>query len=176
MARVYFQLERILEEDSIGAARPEPQRFRELAKSARRDRDASRAAVAILRAGAHVSRAIERALAEAGLTRPQFNILMELAATPGAALPLHDLNARLIATPPNTSWLTNRMQGAGLVTKARSEQDARVVVLAMTESGWATLERALPQVVQVERHLLAGHTRDELRALAEVLGRFTSEA
>ena len=148
----------------------EPQRFRQLTERARRDRDASRAAVAILKAESRLAQELERALAEADLTLPQFNLLMELAVTPDAALPLYELNARMIATAPSTSWLSTRMQEAGLVTKARHPDDARVVILAMTEAGWTALERALPHVVDTEQRLLAGYTTGELRALARLLG------
>ena len=56
------------------------------------------------------AQAIERALAPAGLTLPQFNVLMVLAASSDGRAPLFELNAQLVSTPPNTTWLTNRMQ------------------------------------------------------------------
>ena len=149
----------------------EPERFRELARRARRDRDASRAAVAVLKADSRVGQVLDRALGEAGLTLPQFNVLMELAAAAGAALPLHELNRRLISTPPNTSWLTSKMVDAGLVTKTRDVTDSRVVILGLTERGWAALEVAAPLAFAAERRLLAGYTKPELRALADLLDR-----
>ena len=87
----------------------EPKRFERLMRQASRDRDASRVAVSILKADSRVAQTLERALAEAGLTLPQFNLLMELGASPNTALPLYEINARLISTPPNTSWLCTRM-------------------------------------------------------------------
>ena len=153
------------------AAQQDPKRFRELTRRARRDRDVSRAAVAILKADSLVGQALERALAEAGLTLPQFNVLMELAAAEGAALPLYELNQRLISTPPNTSWLSNKMVAAGLVTKARDVGDARVMILGLTQRGWETLERAAPLAFNAERQLLAGYSKDELRVLVGLLSR-----
>ncbi|WP_370327533.1 MarR family winged helix-turn-helix transcriptional regulator [Euzebya sp.] len=150
---------------------PEPARFTALARGAGRDRERSRAAVAVLRANATVSRALDRALAEAGLTLPQFNVLMELAVTPDGALALYELNDRLVTTPPNMSWLSGRMADAGLVTKQRSAADARVAVLALTEAGWAALERALPLVSDAERALLAAYEPAELAVMAELLSR-----
>lgn len=148
-----------------------PERFRGLARRSRRNQDASRATVSVLRAASRVSQTLEPALARADLTVPQFNILMELAAEPAHALPLYELNARLISTPPSTSWLTNRMQDAGLVTKAKDPQDARVVILSLTEAGWEALERALPLVSTAERELLTGFSVQELQALAVLLQR-----
>lgn len=160
----------------MAAQRQVPARFREMTARARRDRVASAAAVAILRADSKVGRALERALATVGLTLPQFNVLMELASTAGGALPLHQLNSRLISTPPNTSWLSTKMEQAGLVTKGRDDRDARVVVMAITEAGWAALEEAAPLVFDAEHRLLGAYTRDELRTLGNLLGRLLDDS
>lgn len=148
-----------------------PERFKELMKRSKRDWDASRAAVAILRADSKVAQVIERALGRADLTLPQFNVLMELASSPGATLPLYELTSRLTSTPPNVSWLVTRMEEAGLVGKQRDVSDSRVVLVKLTNRGWATLGRAAPVVFAAEKELLAGYPRDELRRLAEMLAR-----
>ena len=159
----------------MAGAGQEPKRFRELTQASRRDRDVSRAAVAILKADSRVGQALERALLQAGLTLPQFNVLMELAATEGAALPLYELNSRLISTAPTTSWLSNKMVDAGLVTKTRAVADSRVVILGMTERGWSALEAAAPLAFHAERTLLDGYTKAELRSLAGLLDRLVGE-
>lgn len=148
------------------------QRFKELMKRSKRDWAASKVVVGILRADSKAAQAIERRLAEVGLTLPQFNILMVLAASPSGALPLYDLNAQLVSTPPNTTWLTTRMQGLGLVTKTRAPDDGRVVVLELTEEGWSALAQAAPLVFETERELLAGFSRSDLRTLGDLLSRF----
>lgn len=145
-------------------------RFAELMARAQRNTEASRAAVSILRADSKMSQALERALSCAGLTLPQFNVLMELASSPEGALPLYELNSRLITTPPSTSWLTKRMEETGLVIKDRCLPDSRVVVLKLTEQGWATLERAAPLVFEAEKELLRTCSREELCHLANLLG------
>ena len=152
----------------------EPQRFRELTRRARRDRGASRAAVAVLKADSRIGQALERALAKAGITLPQFNVLMELAVEDSASLPLYELNSRLINTAPNTSWLSNKMVETGLVTKTRDATDSRVVILALTEHGWSVLDSAAPLAFRAERELLGGFTKEELRTLAHLLGRLVA--
>jgi DNA-binding MarR family transcriptional regulator len=153
----------------------EPKRFREMTRRARRDREVSRVAVAILKADSRVGQALERALLKAGLTLPQFNVLMELAATESGALPLYELNTRLINTAPNTSWLSNKMVDGGLVTKTRDARDSRVVILALTERGWGALETAAPAAFAAEAQLLGGFTKGELRTLADLLGRLVEQ-
>ena len=87
-----------------------PARFTEMTKRAGRNKDASRAAVSILKADSHVSQVLERALRGAGLSLPQFNVLMELASSPDGALPLYEMNKRLIS--PNRSQTAKKVSPA----------------------------------------------------------------
>ena len=153
------------------AERREPARFKELMRGARRDRAASRVVVSILRADSKASQTLERALAAADLSLPQFNVLMVLAASPDGALPIYELNARLVSSAPNMSWISNRMEERGLVKKRRDTADRRVVVIALTEGGWAALERAAPVVFDAEKGLVGGYSRAELAQLGDLLGR-----
>ena len=148
-----------------------PKRFKELMRRSRRDWDASRVVVGILRADSKAAQAIERGLAEVGMTLPQFNVLMVLAASPSGSLPLFELNAQLVSTPPNTTWLTNRMKELGLVTKKRDADDGRVVLLELTEAGWRALGDAAPLVFDTEKELLSGLTSSEMATLGDLLTR-----
>ena len=153
----------------VGSKGGAPRRFRDLERRSGRDRDVSRAAVAVLKAESRLGQTLERALSQAGLTLPQFNVLMELAAAEEGTLPLHELTRRLISTPPNTSWITTKMRDAQLVTKQRDQRDARVVVLALTEKGWEALANAAPLVFEAEREVLAHCSPNDLRSLASLL-------
>jgi DNA-binding MarR family transcriptional regulator len=144
-------------------------RFREATRQAARDLDASRAAVSVMKAGSRLAREIERALAEVDLTLPQFNVLMELAASPEGSLPLHAVIDRLISTPASVSWLTTRMGERGLVVKERDASDARVVVMSITEAGWSALAQAMPRVFSTEKDLWQVHGQAELRTIAALL-------
>jgi DNA-binding MarR family transcriptional regulator len=97
---------------------------------------------------------------------------MVLAASPDARLPIFEVNAALVSTPPNTSWLTTRMEERGLITKTRFPEDRRVVMLELTESGWEALADAAPLAFDAERELLADLSRSDIKMLAELLGRF----
>lgn len=150
---------------------PSPRRFKALMRRSKRDWAASKAIVGVLRADSKAAQALERALAEADLTLPQFNVLMVLAASPTASLPLFELNTQLISTPPNTTWLTNRMEARGFVTKRRDEDDRRVVLLELTEPGWEALGLAAPVVFAAEKDLLSGFNAEEITALGDLLSR-----
>lgn len=154
------------------APRHGSKRFKDLMAQSRRDWDASRVIVSMLRADSKAAQALERELGEADLSLPQFNVLMVLASSPEARMPTFELNAQLVSTPPNTSWLSDRMQERGLVRKSRSPDDGRVVILELTERGWAALGKAAPLVFDAERELLQRFSRAELRTLGELLTRF----
>ena len=146
-------------------------RFKQLMRRSRRNWGASKAIVGILRADSRAAQTLERALAEVDLTLPQFNVLMVLGASPTASLPLFELNSQLVSTPPNTTWLTNRMEERGFVTKRRDKDDRRVVMLALTEDGWDALEDAAPVVFAAEKELLAGFNAEEITQLGGLLTR-----
>lgn len=153
------------------ATDPAPARFKKLMRLSRRNWNASKAVVGVLRADSRASQALERALAEVDLTLPQFNVLMVLAAAPGASVPLFELNAQLVSTPPNTTWLTNRMEERGLVTKRRDESDRRVVRLELSERGWEALGVAAPVVFAAEKELLSGFDPEEITTLGDLVTR-----
>lgn len=154
------------------APRHGSKRFKDLMAQSRRDWDASRVVVSMLRADSKAAQALERELGEADLSLPQFNVLMVLASSPEARMPTFELNAHLVSTPPNTSWLSDRMQERGLVKKSRSPDDGRVVILELTEKGWRALGKGAPLVFEAERELLEGFSRSELKTLGELLTRF----
>src|SRR5687767_8211831 len=138
-----------------------PRRFKDLMTRSSRDWDASRVIVSLLRADSKAGQALERTLSEAGLSLPQFNVLMVLASSPEGRMPTFELNAQLLSTPPNTSWLSDRMRERGLVRKSRSPDDGRVVILEITEKGWSALGKAAPLVFDAERAMLKGFSRQE---------------
>lgn len=145
-------------------------------REAGRDTVASKVVVSVLRAESKAAQALERVLAGADLTLPQFNVLMVLAATPGGELPLFELNADLVSSAPNMSWISNRMEERGLVRKRRDEDDRRVVLLGLTESGWKALARAAPLVFEAEKELVGGLSRAELTTLGNLLGDLLEES
>jgi DNA-binding MarR family transcriptional regulator len=151
--------------------RGEPERFRNIMRRAKRDQSASRVVVSILRAESKAAQILERSLAGVDLSLPQFNVLMVLGASPGGALPLFELNAQLVTSAPNMSWISNRMEERGLVRKQRDEEDGRVVLLGLTERGWKLLADAAPLVFAAEKQLVGGFSRSELSRFGDLLFR-----
>jgi DNA-binding MarR family transcriptional regulator len=154
--------------------RPVAERFLGLLDRSRQDAACSRPVIALLRADGRVGRAFEHALSPSGLTEPQFNVLMELAAN-GGGLPHCTLAQGLLRSPANVTSLVDRMQRDGLVRRVRSEVDRRTVVVEITEEGWSRLEVAAPAVFAAERAMLAGLSPDDRERLRGLLDRVAAE-
>ncbi|HEX2294857.1 MAG TPA: MarR family transcriptional regulator [Actinomycetota bacterium] len=146
-----------------------PKQFSDLMTRANRDADASRVAIALYRAASRFSQQVEEATAQAGITRPQFFVLMEVAASPAGSLALRDVSAGLGVTPATASWLCKRMEEDGLLDRRREEGDARVLRIELTRKGWSTLGKAAPLVFETEKAFLAPLPRSKYRTLTGLL-------
>lgn len=116
---------------------------------------------------------LRRVFAAYGLDRASFDVL----ATLRRSDPPHRLTpAQLMQTSMVTSGAISqrldRLEAAGLVTRTRSAEDARVVHVALTPAGLALIDQALPAHVANEHRLLAAlppETRTDLAATLRTL-------
>lgn len=83
-----------------------------------------------------------QAQAELGVSGAQLFVLTELGKTP--ALSLNELAARTLTDQSSVSVVVTRLVAAGLVTRDRDGRDARRLVLHLTRSGRALLQKAPP--------------------------------
>ncbi|HEX8595410.1 MAG TPA: MarR family transcriptional regulator [Pseudomonas sp.] len=77
-----------------------------------------------------------------GLTYPQYLAMMVLWEQDG--LTVGDVSTRLLTDPGSLTPLLKRLEGEGLITRTRSKEDERVVLLRLTEQGRALQQKALP--------------------------------
>ena len=152
-----------------GLERRVPPRFDALMRESGRDPEMSRPIVALLRADGCVSRALEEALSQGGLTLPKFNVLMELASSPDGRLPLHEIVRRVVKSAPNISALIDRLEADGLVCRSRESSDRRVVTACLTDKGWDALRRGGPALFEAEKRLLQEMSVDDRATLARLL-------
>ena len=146
-----------------------PKRFSELMERSDRDVDASRLVIALVRASNRINQMVEKATADAGITRPQFFVLMEVASAPEGKLALRDVSAGLGVTPPTASWLCDRMEKDGLLDRTREEGDSRVLRIELTRKGWSTLNTVAPRVFEAEKAFLAPLPRSRYATLTKLL-------
>jgi DNA-binding MarR family transcriptional regulator len=83
-----------------------------------------------------------QAQAELGVSGAQLFVLAELGRTP--SLSLNDLATRTLTDQSSVSVVVTRLVEAGLVTRDRDTRDARRLVLNLTRSGRALLQKAPP--------------------------------
>ncbi|SKB08754.1 MarR family winged helix-turn-helix transcriptional regulator [Aeromicrobium choanae] len=122
------------------------------------------------------SRAVTRRytdlLADAGLTYPQYLCLLALWEADGP-LGVSELGRRLHLDSGTLTPLLKRMETAGLVIRARDQEDERRVLVSVTDQGWALRDR----VADVPARLVEGMgmSGSDARALRGLLDRLIDE-
>ncbi|WP_341523120.1 MarR family transcriptional regulator [Pseudomonas sp. G.S.17] len=76
-----------------------------------------------------------------GLTYPQYLAMMVLWEQDG--LTVGDVSTRLLTDPGSLTPLLKRLEGEGFITRTRSREDERVVLLRLTEQGRALQKQAM---------------------------------
>ena len=130
-----------------------------------------RAWQAFLAAAALLDRRLDQQLKEdAGLSHPQYEILVRLAAA-GGELRMSDLAGALYTSKSGLTYQITRLEKAGLVRRASSPADERGVVALLTDAGRQRLAQAAPGHVAAVRALLIDVlTGQQLAAVADGLG------
>jgi DNA-binding MarR family transcriptional regulator len=101
-------------------------------------------------------------LAELDLTYPQYLVMLVL--WQGDELRVSDIGERLHLDSATLTPLLKRLEGAGLVSRTRSTDDERSVIVALTDEGRTLKERARALPTKVNRaSCLTGPQIDVLR-------------
>ncbi|MBM4183376.1 MAG: MarR family transcriptional regulator [Gemmatimonadetes bacterium] len=128
--------------------------------------------IALARAYATYTKAVAAKVQEYDLTVPQFGALEALYHL--GPLSLGELADKLLVTGGNVTYVMDRLEALGLVTRYRSDQDRRVVRAELTAEGRALVARVFPgHAAYIEylcRHLDATE-QQELRRLLKQLGK-----
>jgi len=95
----------------------------------------------------------EAAAKSAGITTQQYQALLAIKTDAHASTTVADLAEELLLKHHSAVGLTQRMAAAGLVTRIRSPENRRKVVLVLTEAG----EAILADLAQRHRDELLSH-------------------
>jgi MarR family 2-MHQ and catechol resistance regulon transcriptional repressor len=128
--------------------------------------------IALARCYSTFAKAVAGKVAEYGLTTPQFGILEALYHL--GPMSLGELADKLLVTGGNVTYVMDRLEEQGLVSRERSPEDRRVVEARLTEEGKALIHRCFPaHAAFIEG--LASHLepdeQQELRRLLKKLGK-----
>lgn len=105
----------------------------------------------------------------AGLSEPDFVLLVPLSETPDGRMRARDLAREVGWDKSRLSKHVGRMQRRGLVRAEGCPTDARGSVIVLTDDGRAAIERAAPQHVATVRKLFIDKlSAADLRALTRI--------
>ena len=110
-------------------------------------------------------------LKPAELSPTQYNVLRILRAAGGGGLPCGQIALRMLTREPDMTRLLDRLEGRGLIARARGTDDRRVVRGRITDKGLALLKMLDAPVADLHRRQLGHLGRENLKTLAKLLER-----
>jgi len=109
---------------------------------------------------------LERAV---GIPQRWYDVLVHLEESP-QGIPMNELAERILYSKSGFTRVVDRMEEAGLVRRARVENDRRTILIVLTESGTETLQRARRHHRDgIERHFAVHLTDADIKALNRAL-------
>ncbi|SEI65183.1 MarR family winged helix-turn-helix transcriptional regulator [Frateuria terrea] len=112
------------------------------------------------------------ALKPFGLNHPQYNLLMMLYGTEGHGLSASGLARSSGEKAANITRLTNELCEKGLIERATSEDDRRKLVLSLTPTGLALIDRFLPSICALLEEQTEGLAARDQAELERLLKKF----
>ncbi len=104
---------------------------------------------------------------DGGLRRVEFTILALVHGNPDVTA--RQLAKALAVTPPNIAIWLDKLESRGLVTRTRSERDARMQHIRITRVGATMVERSVQALIEGEQAALAALSAAERAILVELL-------
>jgi MarR family 2-MHQ and catechol resistance regulon transcriptional repressor len=99
-----------------------------------------------------------------------FEVLLRLGRSPGGALRMSDLAAHLALSPSGLTRAVDRLERAGLVSRASCPSDRRGSYAVITDQGRDVLEEALPRhLADIDEHFTGLLSAEELTVLTGAL-------
>ena len=126
----------------------------------------------LFRAQSTLMKRFERAGDFAPLRAREYDVLFTLSRAPDGRLRLRDLNEEVFLSQPSLSRMVDRMETRGLLRREPAPDDARGVVVGLTQEGAAVQRRIGRRHVRtIAQHVGAALTEPELRTLLDLTTR-----
>jgi DNA-binding MarR family transcriptional regulator len=132
--------------------------------------------VNLFRTADALARGAEALLKPTGLSATQYNVLRILRGAGREGLACREVGCRLISRDPDITRLLDRMESRGLISRAREEEDRRVVKTRITPEGLRVLGKLDAPVQEFHRRQLHHVRPEELRTLSRLLERARAHA
>jgi DNA-binding MarR family transcriptional regulator len=127
------------------------------------------AALNLMRSQDFLAQQFNRLFAEHGITAPQYNVLRILRGHGGQGLPCLEIAGQMITRMPDITRLVDRLEQAGLVERARTSEDRRVVLVSITAAGQSLLAGLDAPVLELHKRTMGHFTPEELSQLNHLL-------
>jgi DNA-binding MarR family transcriptional regulator len=125
--------------------------------------------LSLVRTASALSHQLEQKLATAGITLAQYNVLRILRGSEPDGLCRNDLRDRMLTRMPDMTRLLDRMEEAGLVSRARDAEDRRLVTTRITADGRRILDDLEAEVAAEHRRALGHMGESKLGSLITLL-------
>lgn len=109
------------------------------------------------------------------VTPVQYNVLRILRGSHPDRLTCSQIGERMLDRTPDVTRMLDRLERAGLIERARSEEDRRVVKVGISKGGRALLDRMQHDITNVQQQLTRHLSEDEQRELCNLLEKFRTD-
>jgi DNA-binding MarR family transcriptional regulator len=111
-----------------------------------------------------------------GIPQRWYDVLVHLEESP-QGIPMSELAERILYSKSGFTRVVDRMEEAGLVRRARLENDRRTILIVLTDEGAETLGRARRHHRDgIQRHFAVHLTDADVKALTRALGKVSMHA
>jgi len=125
--------------------------------------------LSVVRTASALTDRVEDLLKPYGISSTQYNVLRILRGAGDEGLCRNELRDRMLTRMPDMTRLLDRMEDAGLVTRARERDDRRMVLTRITPRGLELLGELDRPMTELHRGQLASLTDEQLRSLIDLL-------
>ena len=125
--------------------------------------------LSVVRTTSALTDRVEDLLKPYGISATQYNVLRILRGAGEGGLCRNELRDRMLTRMPDMTRLLDRMEEAGLVTRARERDDRRMVLTRITARGQELLGELDRPMSDLHRDQLSRLTDEQLRALIDLL-------
>ena len=111
-----------------------------------------------------------------GIPQRWYDVLVHLEESP-QGLPMNELAERILYSKSGFTRVVDRMEEAGLVRRARPENDRRTILIVLTDNGTEMLERARRHHRDgIQRHFSQHLTNADIKAVTRALEKISTHA
>lgn len=116
---------------------------------------------ALFRAQVSVMRHLSSEFPTHVLSLNEYDVLFTLSKQGNRSLRIRDLNQNVLLTQPSVSRLVDRLTARGLLSKTQDPDDARGIIVSLTDDGFQLFRRAAVSHIESISHRVGGTLSDE---------------